>query len=76
VNTEWTADYKSTGIAGIICTAKDNSEIELFFPAAGDCYNGNLDNVGSYGIYWNSSLLTFNILSAYSLLLSNDSVTW
>jgi uncharacterized protein (TIGR02145 family) len=76
VNTEWTNDYKSTGVAGLVCTAKDGSGAELFFPAAGDCYNGSVYNVGSGGYYWSSSLFSSNVQYAYLLDFSNDYVGW
>lgn len=56
VNTEWTNDYNSSGIAGMICTDKtDNSKV-LFFPAAGNKYNGNTGYLNQHGYYWSSSL--------------------
>jgi uncharacterized protein (TIGR02145 family) len=73
VNTAWTNDYQSTGIKGIICTAKDGSGAQLFFPAAGDCYNGSVNYVGIYGFYWSSSLDTGNRQYAFDLdFISND----
>ena len=56
VNTAWTNDYQSSGIKGLVCTAKDGSGAELFFPAAGYCSSGDVEYVGSYGGYWSSSL--------------------
>lgn len=67
VNTAWTSDYKSTGVAGMICTAKDGSGAELFFPAAGRCKDGSVESVGYYCYYWSSSLYTNNMQSAYYL---------
>ena len=76
VNITWTADYKSTGIAGTICTAKNGSGAELFFPAAGGCYNGSVNNVGNNGLYWSSSLFINDIQCAYDLAYNNGSVYW
>lgn len=76
VNTAWTSDYKSSGVAGLVCTAKDGSGAELFFPAAGGCYNGSVFNVGSNGLYWSSSVYSSNVQYAYSLFLGSSYVNW
>ena len=76
VNTTWTADYQGSGVAGFVCTDKtDNSKV-LFFPACGSCFNGNVLNVGSNGLYWSSSLLSSNVRRAYYLYFNVGSVTW
>ena len=49
--------YKFTGSNG-------NS---IFIPAAGDCYDGSVDNVGSVGGVWSSSLGTSGIDNAWNL---------
>ena len=56
----WTSNYNGTGVAGRIVTSnvegyKDKS---IFLPAAGDRYDTNPFNAGSYGYYWSSSLYT------------------
>lgn len=56
VNTAWTTNYQSSGIKGLVCTAKDGSGAELFFPAVGLCYDGSVYNVGTGGCLWSSSL--------------------
>ena len=76
VNTAWTADYNSTGIAGMVCTAKNGSGAELFFPAAGYCYDGSVNLVGSDGYCWSSSLFTDGVEGAYYLYFSNGGVYW
>ena len=76
VTTAWTSDYNSTGVAGIVCTAKDGSGAQLFFPAAGYCYGGSVDFVGSYGHYWSSSLSSSGLQYAYFLGFSNGNVYW
>ena len=48
----------------------------VFFPAAGDCYNGSVENVGDYGLYWSSSLNSSNVQAAYDLLFGNGLVYW
>ena len=76
VNTAWTGDYKSTGVAGIICTAKDGSGAQLFFPAAGDCGSGSVYGVGSYGRYWSGSLYSSSMRYACRMGFSNGTVDW
>ena len=49
----WQTDYH--GKKGILVTSKFNGNT-IFLPAAGYRYNGQLDNVGSVGYYWSSSL--------------------
>lgn len=72
VNTAWTSDYKSTSIAGMICTAKNDSGAELFFPAAGFCSNGGMANVGFMGLFCNNSRADGLIQYAYGLNFSID----
>ncbi|MBR6001236.1 MAG: hypothetical protein IK045_00035 [Bacteroidales bacterium] len=54
----WTSNYNDTGIAGR--TVKSNvsgyTDKSIFLPAAGYWYDTNLDNAGSGGYYWSSSL--------------------
>lgn len=75
VNTAWTNDYQSTGIKGMVCTAKNGSGAELFFPAASYCSNGSVCDVGSYGCYWLSSL-GLSKTSAYHLYFRSGYVDW
>ena len=76
VNTEWTADYQGSGVAGLVCEDKTDSSKTLFFPAAGNCSYGNVSSVGYVGSYWSSSLDTFNKKEAFSLSFNNSSVEW
>ena len=76
VNTAWTGDYKSTGVAGMVCTAKDGSGAQLFFPAAGYCNNGSVFRVGSNGRYWSGSLYSSSVQSAYFMDFRNGGVSW
>lgn len=78
VNTAWTADYQGSGVAGMICTDKNDSSKVLFFPACGYCGNGSVKNVGRYGYYWSSSLISRydNIRDAYYLNFYDGSVYW
>ena len=58
----WTDDYNGTGVDGCILTSKTNGN-SVFFPAAGECDNSSMFNVGSYGDYlvasWYSSSRTW-----------------
>lgn len=76
VNTAWTSSYNSSGVAGLVCTDKTDSSKVLFFPAAGYCYNGSVNYVGSAGYYWSSSLHSSSMQGAYLLYFRNDSVDW
>lgn len=71
----WTADYKGSGVAGLVLTSKADSSKKLFFPAAGNCGNGSVDNVGSSGGYWSSSLYS-NKASAYGMYFDSSDVYW
>ena len=76
VNTEWTSNYNSTGVAGLVCTAKDGSGAKLFFPAAGHFYNGSVLEVGSDGCYWSSSLRSSDMRFAHYLYFRSDFTHW
>jgi hypothetical protein len=47
---QWTT---INGVNGGKFTAQNGNYV--FFPAAGNWYNGSQSNVGSYGTYWGSS---------------------
>lgn len=76
VNTAWTADYQGSGVRGLVCTDKTDSSKVLFFPAAGFCYYDIVNNVGSFGIYWSSSLRSDNVQRAYRLNFYNEGASW
>jgi|GEM_PF-1782018 len=65
----WTANYKSSGVAGIIFTADAN---ELFFPAVGirSDEDGTLESVGTEGGYWSGT--QFYNSQAWLLLVHED----
>ncbi|MCR5325632.1 MAG: leucine-rich repeat protein [Bacteroidales bacterium] len=50
----WTSNYNESGIAGWVVSASNGNSI--FLPAAGIRFGVNLDDSGSYGGYWSSSL--------------------
>lgn len=60
----WCDNYN--GVAGVLFIAQDNGE-HLFFPAAGYGAGTNLDNAGSFGLYWSSSLDADHPNAAYYL---------
>jgi len=72
----WTTDYEGSGVAGLVLTSKADSNVKLFFPAAGYGDNGSMSGVGSYGIYWSSSRVTSNELNAYDLYFYSSDVYW
>lgn len=76
VNTEWTDDYQGSGIAGLICTDKQDESKVLFFPAAGFCHNGSVMEVNYYGSYWSSFLNTDNRQFAQYLYFDDLDVLW
>lgn len=73
VNIAWT---QVNNVYGMLCTDKTDSSKTLFFPAAGLCYRGSVESVGSEGNYWSSSLSTGNRQYAYDLLFASDDASW
>lgn len=57
----WTNSYNSTDVKGRVFSDEINS---VFFPAAGYGSDAELDNAGSIGNYWSSSLNTVNSIGA------------
>ena len=66
----WTADYEGSGVAGLVLTSNADSSKKLFFPAVGVAMNGSVENVGSIGCYWSSSLYSGDVYGAYLLRFS------
>ena len=64
VNKTWTVDYQGSGVAGLILTDKTDSSRELFFPAAGCCWDGTVLQGGYAGFYWSSSLTSDSVQRA------------
>lgn len=73
VNTSWT---QVNNVYGILCTDKTDSSKTLFFPAAGYCFNGSVEDVGYGGDYWSSSLYAGNRQLAYYLGFNSSSANW
>jgi uncharacterized protein (TIGR02145 family) len=61
---EWTT---VNGVNGRLFTDKTDGSKKLFFPAVGNCRNGSVSSVGSYGYYWYSSLSTSSVVSGWLL---------
>ena len=55
---EWVTNYNGSGVNGYKFTHKTDTSKYIFIPAAGFCSDGSVDNVGSYGYVWSSSLYT------------------
>ena len=64
---EWISDYKGSGVNGYKFTSKTDTSKYIFIPAAGDCTDGSVRDVGHYGYVWSSSLLTSNPNIAWGL---------
>ncbi len=45
----------------------------LFFPAVGNANNGKMNNVGSNGYYWSSSLNSDKVTNAWKLYFNSGS---
>lgn len=73
VNTVWT---QVNNVYGMLCTDKTDSSKTLFFPAAGDCFNGSVRFVGDFGSYWSSSLYADGRQSVYYLFFGSGGSTW
>lgn len=73
----WTDNYEGSGVAGVICTTKDGSGAQLFFPANGDIKEGRAYYRGSVFNLWSSSLSSDNILCGHNMsVMSNGTIYW
>ena len=54
-NYEWVTDFNGSGINGGKFTSNTNPNAYVFFPAAGQYYNGSLYGKGSYGCVWSTT---------------------
>lgn len=75
---ELTANTTSTwetlnGVNGRRFTSKTNGN-SIFVPAAGFCFDGPVDNVGSYGGLWSSSLYESDPRSGWGLYFGSSGV--
>ena len=68
---EWITNYNGTGIKGRKFISKTDTSKYIFIPAAGDCYNGSVDWIGSDGNVWSSSLSTSDPYNASYLFFNS-----
>ena len=68
----WVTNYNGSGINGKLVKATNGNSI--FLPAAGGRYDTNLDDAGSCGYYWSSSLSTDDPSSAWNVSFDSDYV--
>ena len=73
-NCTWTWTTQN-GVNGYKVTSKSNGN-SIFLPAAGYRYVSSLNDAGSLGYYWSSSLYTDNPNFAYSLFFGSSDVVW
>jgi uncharacterized protein (TIGR02145 family) len=68
---EWVEDFNGSGVNGYKFISKSDSTKYIFLPAAGQCYDSNLDSVcvGEGGYYWSSSLDTDDDDPSYAWFL-------
>lgn len=66
----WTTQ---NGVNGYKVTSKGNGN-SIFLPAAGYRNDSSLDNAGSYGYYWSSSLLTGGPYYAWRVSFDSSNV--
>ena len=69
---EWTWMTQS-GVNGYLVKSRTNSN-SIFLPAAGRRYRDRLDDAGSCGYYWSTSLATGYPISALGVELQSDNV--
>ena len=69
---KWITNYNGTGVNGRKLTSKTDTSKYIFIPAAGYCYDGSVDNVGSRGDVWSSSLDISNPDYACNLSFNSD----
>lgn len=62
------------GVKGRLFISNTDSSKTLFFPNAGNCDNGEIYGVGSYGYYWSRSLKTDDVTKAWSLDFNSSGV--
>lgn len=68
-NNQWTT---LNGKKGLLISSKSNGA-SLFLPAAGQHYDGSLQDVGLWGVYLSRSLSTSNYFAMYTMDFSSDS---
>lgn len=51
-------------------------KVDVFLPAAGNRWNGELNNAGSNGNYWSSTLNESNPNNAYNFNFNSGNTNW
>lgn len=71
---EWTDNYKNTGVAGRIVTGvtEGYTDKSIFLPAAGRGYQGNFGGAGSEGVYWSSTPDSGSNVLAWHIYIKSD----
>ena len=73
VTYEWTNDWNSTGVKGLVITGKsDYSANSIFLPAASQFYSASRNSAGSNGYYWSRSLYENIPQNAWYLNFSDE----
>lgn len=75
VDTEWTDDYEESGIAGLICTDKEDSSKVIFFPAAGLCSQGSIISDTTEGFYYTKSLSN-TVSQGIGIGFDDNTINW
>ena len=73
-NCTWTWTTQN-GVSGYRVTSKKNGN-SIFLPVAGYYVDIYLDDAGSYGYYWSSSLITSDSYFAYDVYFNSSDVGW
>ena len=68
---EWVENFNNSNVNGMKFISKTDESKYIFIPAAGDCGDGSVFNVGNYGYVWSSSLNTSNPYDAWSLYFNS-----
>ena len=76
-NCTWTWTTQN-GVYGYKVTSKKSgyTNKSIFLPAAGYRNGSSLNNAGSYGYCWSSSLNTYSLGSAHNLIFGSSGVGW
>ena len=70
---QWVTNYNGSGVNGRKFTHKTDTSKYIFIPAAGSCYDGSVNGVGSYGNVWSSSLDASDPGTAWFLYFNSGS---
>ena len=68
----WTEDYNGTGVTGCIFTSRVNGK-SVFFPAAGECSDSSVNDVGLWGYCWSASWRSYSYTLAWYFVINPGS---